>query len=59
MTYHHMPNVGRNDKMKNRIIHAQTVMLEEQLEKLKEKTKQTETKEAIRIAIEAYLEAKA
>jgi len=43
--------------MKNRIVHAQTVILEDQLELLKQKTKQTETKEAIRIAIEAYLEA--
>lgn len=42
--------------MKNRIVHAQMVILEDDLDRLKEKTKQGDTKEALRIAVEKYLE---
>ncbi len=41
--------------MKDRIVHAQTVLYERDLNKLKELTKTETTKDALRIAVEYYL----
>jgi hypothetical protein len=41
---------------KMKIVHAQTVLAEEQLLALKEKCNNTSTKEALSIAVEHYLE---
>ncbi len=39
-----------------KIVHAQTVLAEEQLEQLKKKCNNTSTKEALSIAVQHYLE---
>lgn len=49
-------NTSKSGKKHMKIVHAQTVLAEEQLPELKKKCNSSSTKDALSIAVEHYLE---